>query len=429
MRGMNLNEPTGASAIKSTPFRFYISGLVLGTLAIQIQTVAIAWQVFQLTKADHKVAALALGGIGLAEVIPFVGTVLFAGHFADNHNRHRIACSALGSMLLISLVLFFIPNFETPTVKLLLLYSVVVLGGFARSFLTTSRQAMLAEILPREQMSNAIRWRNTLFELASVLGPGIGGVMLWQGGASLAYTVMSVLLLSALISTSCVRTSQKLQSKVREPIIQSLRVGINFMLGQRIMLGAFTLDLFAVLLGGAVALLPLFAEMLQVGELGFGVLRAATSSGAVITSICLIFLSSFKNAGRALYLSFAIFGFCIIGFGFAIPIAEFLGFGLIGAFILSCLFLFISGAADAVNVIIRQTILQTSVPPEMMGRVSAVTAVFIGCSNELGMAESGLMARIFGTVNSVIIGGLAVFGVMGITAWQFPEISKLKKIG
>ena len=278
-------------------------------------------------------------------------------------------------------------------------------------------------------MSNAIRWRNTLFELASVLGPGIGGVMLWYGGTNLAYTVMCVLLLLALISTSCVRTSQKLQSKVREPIFQSLRAGINFMLGQRVMLGAFTLDLFAILLGGAVALLPLFAEMLQVGELGFGVLRAATSSGAVITSVCLIFLPSFKNAGRALYLSFAIFGFCIIGFGFAIPIAEFLGFGLIGAFILSCLFLFISGAADAVNVIIRQTILQTSVPPEMMGRVSAVTAMFIGCSNELGMAESGLMARIFGTVNSVIIGGLAVFGVMGITAWQFPEISKLKKIG
>jgi len=128
---MDLNEPSSTSAIKSTPFRFYISGLVLGTLAIQIQGVAIAWQVFQLTKADHKLAALALGGIGLAEVIPFVSTVLFAGHFADNHNRHRIACSALGSMLLFSLVLFFTSNFETPAVKLFILYSIVVLGGVA----------------------------------------------------------------------------------------------------------------------------------------------------------------------------------------------------------------------------------------------------------------------------------------------------------
>lgn len=425
---MDLHEPAGTSAIKSNPFRFYISGLVLGTLAIQIQGVAIAWQVFQLTKSDHKSAALALGGIGLAEVIPFVSTVLFAGHFADNHNRHRISCSAIGAMFLFSLVLFFTPKFDSPSVQLTLLYSIVFLGGLARSFLTTSRQAMLAEILPRSHLSSAIRWRNTLFELASVLGPFLGGIMLWQGGPTLAYSVMAVLFFSALASTLCVRTTQKLQSKTREPILQSLTSGIKFMIGQRVMLGAFTLDLFAILLGGAVALLPLFAEMLGVGEWGFGFLRAATSTGAVGMSLCLIFLPAFKNAGRALYLSFAIFGICIIGFGFAIPIAQFFGFGLFAAFVLSCIFLFISGAADAVNVIIRQTILQTSVPPEMMGRVSAVTSIFIGCSNELGVAESGLMARIFGTVNSVILGGFAVFGVMGITAWQFPEIAKLKKL-
>ena len=425
---MDLHEPANTSAIKSTPFRFYISGLVLGTLAIQIQGVAIAWQVFQLTKEDHKLAALALGGIGLAEVIPFVSMVLFAGHFADNHNRHRIACTAIAAMFLLGLVLFFTPNFESSSIQLLLLYSIVFLGGLARSFLTTSRQAMLAEILPRTHLSSAIRWRNTLFELGSVLGPLIGGIMLWRGGLSVAYAVMSVLFFSALVSTLCVQTTEKLQSKTREPILKSLSTGINFMIGQRVMLGAFTLDLFAILLGGAVALLPLFAEMLGVGEWGFGFLRAATSTGAVGMSVTLLFLPAFKNAGRTLYTSFAIFGVCIIGFGFAIPIAQFLGFGLFGAFIMSCIFLFISGAADAVNVIIRQTILQTSVPPEMMGRVSAVTSIFIGCSNELGVAESGLMARIFGTVNSVIIGGFAVFGVMGITAWQFPELSKLKKL-
>jgi MFS family permease len=428
---MDLHEHASTSAMKSTPFRFYIAGLVLGTLAIQIQGVAIAWQVFKLTKADHKLAALALGGIGLAEVIPFVCTVLFAGHFADNHNRHRISCSAIGAMFLFGLVLFFIPKFDGPFVQLFLLYSIVFLGGLARSFLTTSRQALLAEILPRSQLSSAIRWRNTLFELASVLGPFLGGIMLWQGGPTptLAYSFMAVLFFSALVSTICVQTTQKLQSKIREPIFKSLTTGINFMIKQRVMLGAFTLDLFAILLGGAVALLPFFAEMLGVGEWGFGVLRAATSSGAVGMSVCLLFLPAFKNAGRALYTSFAIFGICIIGFGFAIPIAQFLGFGLIGAFVLSFIFLFISGAADAVNVIIRQTILQTSVPPEMMGRVSAVTSMFIGCSNELGVAESGLMARIFGTVNSVILGGFAVFGVMGISAWQFPEIGKLKKLG
>jgi MFS family permease len=146
----------------------------LGTLAIQIQAVAIAWQVFQLTNINEKQAALALGGIGLAEVIPFVSTVLFAGHFADNHNRHRIACSALASMLFVGLFLLLVPNFGSTSIKLLSLYSVVVLGGLARSFLTTSRQAMLAEILPKEKLSSAIRWRNTLFELASVLEPASG---------------------------------------------------------------------------------------------------------------------------------------------------------------------------------------------------------------------------------------------------------------
>ena len=206
-------------------------------------------------------------------------------------------------------------------------------------------------------------------------------------------------------------------------------VGIRFMLNQRVMLGAFTMDLFAVLLGGAVALLPIFAQMLGVGEFGFGLLRAATSMGAVLMSIYLIVRPPLERAGPALYASFAVFGLCIIGFGLSLHLATLLGLGLQAAFVFSFLFLLISGAADAVNVIIRQTILQTTVPPEMMGRVSAVTSVFVGCSNELGMAESGLAARLLGTVNSVVFGGLATFGVMGLTHWRFPEIWRLRKVG
>ena len=169
--------------------------------------------------------------------------------------------------------------------------------------------------------------------------------------------------------------------------------------------------------------------MLGVNELGFGLLRAATSMGAVVMSIYLIIRPPLERAGPALYASFAVFGLCIIGFGLSIQLAGALGLGLQAAFVLSFLFLLISGAADAVNVIIRQTILQTTVPPEMMGRVSAVTAVFIGCSNELGMAESGLAARLLGTVNSVVFGGLATFGVMGLTHWRFPELWHLRKVG
>jgi MFS family permease len=419
-----------ASAVQHGSFRLYLGAIVLGTLGIQIQGVAIAWQVFRLTRADTENAALALGAIGLAEVIPFVAAVLFAGHVADTHDRRRITRLALLAMTLLGLILFAQSLLRLEAwLQLTLLYAMVTLGGLARSFLTTARQAMIAELLPRELIAGGVRWRNTLFELACVLGPGIAGILLWLGGEPVTYGCMLGCFVGSLVATTLLRPGQKLQSRQPEPIFQSLAVGIRFMLSQRVMLGAFTMDLFAVLLGGAVALLPIFAQMLGVGEFGFGLLRAATSMGAVLMSIYLIVRPPLERAGPALYASFAIFGLCIIGFGLSLHLATLLGLGLQAAFVFSFLFLLISGAADAVNVIIRQTILQTTVPPEMMGRVSAVTSVFVGCSNELGMAESGLAARLLGTVNSVVFGGLATFGVMGLTHWRFPEIWRLRKVG
>jgi MFS family permease len=413
-----------------------LASIVLGTLAIQIQNVAVAWQVFRLTKDDGDNAALALGAIGLAEVIPFVSAVLFAGHVADTNNRRRIALGALSAMLVLGLFLF-LPEFLTARwAKLTVIYGVIVLGGLARSFLTTARQALIAEILPRDLIAGGVRWRNTLFELACVIGPGLAGLMVWLGehnglehAENVAYAAMTLCFLTSLALTFALRTTQSLQTRQPEPIFVSLRQGIDFMLSQRVMLGAFTMDLFAVLLGGAVALLPIFADMLQVGAFGFGLLRAASSIGAVVMSLFLIIRPPLANAGPSLYGSFAVFGLSTIGFALSITLADALGLGLTAAFVFSASFLFVAGAADAVNVIIRQTILQTSVPPEMMGRVSAVTAVFIGCSNELGMAESGLAARLMGTVNSVIFGGLATFGVMGLTHWRFPELWRLKKVG
>ena len=419
-----------ASAVQHGSFRLYLGAIVLGTLGIQIQGVAVAWQVFRLTRADTENAALALGAIGLAEVIPFVAAVLFAGHVADTHDRRRIARLALLAMTLLGLILFAQSLLRLEAwLQLTLLYAMVTLGGLARSFLTTARQAMIAELLPRELIAGGVRWRNTLFELACVLGPGIAGILLWLGGEPVTYGCMLGCFVGSLVATTLLRPGQKLQSRQPEPIFQSLAVGIRFMLSQRVMLGAFTMDLFAVLLGGAVALLPIFAQMLGVGEFGFGLLRAATSMGAVLMSIYLIVRPPLERAGPALYASFAVFGLCIIGFGLSLHLATLLGLGLQAAFVFSFLFLLISGAADAVNIIIRQTILQTTVPPEMMGRVSAVTSVFVGCSNELGMAESGLAARLLGTVNSVVFGGLATFGVMGLTHWRFPEIWRLRKVG
>ena len=425
-----------ASAVGSRSFRLYLAAIVLGTLAIQIQNVAVAWQVFRLTKDEGANAALALGAIGLAEVVPFVAAVLFAGHVADTNNRRRIAIGALIAMTTLGLLLFLPEFIASRWAQLAVIYGVIILGGLARSFLTTARQALIAEILPRELIPGGVRWRNTLFELACVIGPGLAGLMVWLGeknglshAENVAYVAMSLCFAASLALTTALRPTQTLQSRRPEPIFVSLRQGIDFMLGQRIMLGAFTMDLFAVLLGGAVALLPIFADMLQVGAFGFGMLRAASSVGAVLMSLYLIVRPPLRNAGPALYGSFGVFGLSTIGFALSIAISSALGLGLQAAFVLSFVFLLAAGAADAVNVIIRQTILQTSVPPEMMGRVSAVTAVFIGCSNELGMAESGLAARLLGTVNSVVFGGMATFGVMVLTHWKFPEIWKLKKIG
>jgi MFS family permease len=425
-----------ASAVASRSFRFYLASIVLGTLAIQIQNVAVAWQVYRLTKDEGTNAALALGAIGLAEVIPFVSAVLFAGHVADTNNRRRIAIGALTAMMSLGLLLFLPEFLSARWAQLTVIYGVIVLGGLARSFLTTARQALIAEILPRELIPGGVRWRNTLFELACVIGPGLAGLMVWLGeqnglshAENVAYAATALCFAGSLGLTFALRTTQTLQTRRPEPIFVSLRQGIDFMLSQRVMLGAFTMDLFAVLLGGAVALLPIFADMLQVGAFGFGMLRAASSVGAVLMSLLLIVRPPLAHAGRSLYASFAVFGLSTIGFALSIALASALGLGLQAAFVFSFLFLFIAGAADAVNVIIRQTILQTSVPPEMMGRVSAVTAVFIGCSNELGMAESGLAARLLGTVNSVVFGGVATFGVMALTHWKFPEIWKLKKVG
>jgi MFS family permease len=432
---MSLAPPAPASAIASRSFRYYLAAIVLGTLAIQIQTVAIAWQVYRLTKDEGVNAALALGAIGLAEVIPFVSAVLFAGHVADTNNRRRIAIGALIAMMTLGLFLFLPEFLGARWAQLTVIYGVIILGGLARSFLTTARQALIAEILPREHIPSGVRWRNTLFELACVIGPGLAGLMVWLGeknglahGENVAYAAMSFCFAASLALTIALRPTQTLQTRTPEPIFVSLRQGIDFMLTQRIMLGAFTMDLFAVLLGGAVALLPIFADMLEVGAFGFGMLRASGSVGAVLMSLYLIVRPPLNHAGQSLYGSFAVFGFSTIGFALSISLASALDLSLHAAFIFSLIFLFLAGAADAVNVIIRQTILQTSVPPQMMGRVSAVTAVFIGCSNELGMAESGLAARLMGTVNSVIFGGLATFGVMGLTHWKFPELWRLKKI-
>lgn len=400
------------SAASITGFRWYLASVLFGTLAVQIQAVAVSWQVYELTKDP-----LALGAIGLAEVIPFIGSVLFAGHVADTRDRRTVTIVSLSAMLLLGSLLLlpgWVDGFPFP---LVLLYSVVTLGGVARSFLTTARQALIGEVVPHALLGDGVRWRNAVFEGSCVAGPALAGVLWAAGGQTLAYSVMTAFFTLSLAGCIAIKVPRSLRNKQPEPVLRSLRAGIDFMLGRRLLLGAFTLDLFAVLFGGAVALLPVFAaEILHVGPVGLGLLRAAPSLGAVLMSLVMLALPPMRKAGPLLYASFAVFGLATVGFG------------LSNSFVLSCLFLLVVGGADAVNVIIRQTILQTGTPPALMGRVSAVTAVFIGCSNELGAFESGVAARLLGTVGAVVFGGVATFGVMAGVAWRFPEIWRLDRI-
>lgn len=400
------------SAASLPAFRRYLASVLFGTLAIQVQAVAVAWQVYELTKDP-----LALGAIGLAEVIPFVCSVLFAGHVADTRDRRLVAAISLTAMLLLGGLLLLPGLAKDFPFPLLLLYAVVTFGGVARSFLTTARQALIGEVVPHSLLGDGVRWRNAVFEGSCVVGPALAGLLWAAGGPTLTYSVMTGFFALSLAGCLAIDVPKSLRTREPEPVLRSLRAGIDFMLGRRLLLGAFTLDLFAVLFGGAVALLPVFAaEILHVGPVGLGLLRAAPSLGAVLMSVIMLALPPVRRAGPLLYASFAVFGLATIAFG------------LSTSFMLSCLFLLIIGGADAVNVIIRQTILQTGTPPALMGRVSAVTAVFIGCSNELGAFESGAAARLLGTVGAVVFGGVATFGVMAGVAWRFPEIWRLDRI-
>jgi MFS family permease len=296
------------------------------------------------------------------------------------------------------------------------MYAVIFLSGIARSFLQPARQALGAELVPRELYPNAVTWRSSTWQLAEVVGPAIGGLVYGFANATAAYAVDATLMGVALLSLGRIR--HRSEPVVTEAsFLASLVTGVRFVRGQPLILGALTLDLFSVLFGGAVALLPVFAaEILHVGPEGLGVLRAAPAVGAVVMSLGLAHRPPLRQAGRTLLVSVALFGLCMIGFG------------LSRNFFLSCALLALSGMVDTVSVVIRSTLLQVMTPNHLLGRVAAVNAIFIGSSNELGAFESGTAARLLGTVPSVVLGGLATLLVVGVTALKVPTLRRLTEI-
>lgn len=385
------------------------------TIAAQIQVIVVSWQIYDITRDP-----LSLGLIGLSEALPFIAAALFAGHIADIGNRQRISVASLFVLVLCGLVLLGLSAMPAAAVgrRVWLFYAVIAVSGLARSFLQPARNALGAEIVGRDLYHNAISWRSSTWQAAAVIGPAAGGLLYGFGGARVAYVVQAVLMGIAFITFARIEYSHTPRDSMDlMPVTQSLTLGLRFVFSQPLLLGALTLDMFSVLLGGAEALLPVFADqILHVGPQGLGILRAAPAVGAVAMALALAHRPPFKRAGPTLLYAVAGFALCIVGFGFS------------RSFGLSIALLVLSGMFDNISVLIRSTMVQTLTPPDLLGRVSSVNSIFIGSSNEIGAFESGVAARLLGTVPAVVLGGLASLGVVGIVAATIPKLRAMRSI-
>ncbi len=383
------------------------------TLSSQIQGVVVAWQIYDITRDP-----LSLGLIGLAEALPYIGIALFAGHIADRFSRHRISIASLGVLLVCSLSLLafnLIPGF-LPRFGAMPFYAIIFISGVARSFLQPARNALGAEIVERRLYASAVAWRSSTWQTGAVVGPAIGGLIYGFSSPRVAYITDALMMAVALVMFWRIDYAHR-PIRETQSIRESLGSGLKFVFRESVLLSALTLDLFSVLLGGAEALLPVFADqILHAGPQGLGLLRAAPAAGAVVASVYLAHRPPFKRAGRTLLIAVATFALCIVGFGFS------------RSFVLSLALLAVSGVADNVSVLIRSTLLQVLTPREMFGRVSAVNSIFVGSSNELGAFESGVAARLLGTVPSVVLGGVASLGVVVTIGWWVPRLRRLGRI-
>lgn len=399
------------AALRNKEFKFYLANRFFLTLGIQMQTVIVGWQVYELTDD-----VFALGMIGLTEAIPFILTSLFSGHIADTFNRKSILLFFSFLFILVTgLLLYF--SLESVTIiktyGTIPIFLIIAFIGIIRGFLSAAFPSFLAQIVPRALYGNVATWNSTVWHIASILGPALAGMLI-----SLSYTTAYIFDISfiALSFLSLLFIASKaLPLKVkRESFFESISAGIRFVFKNQVVLGALSLDLFAVLLGGAVAMLPVFAkEVLHAGSVELGFLRAAPALGAVIMALIIVYKPPTLHAGRNLFLSVGLFGLATIFFGLSTN------------FYWALFFLFLIGAFDNVSVVIRHTILQLSTPDNMRGRVSAVNGIFIGSSNEIGAFESGVTAKAFGLKPSIVLGGILTILVVFCAARMAPKLRKL----
>lgn len=396
------------SVFQFPEFRSYITARVLGIVAINIQIVAVGWQIYEITKDP-----LSLGLIGLAEAIPALSMALYAGHVADTMDRRKIVLRSYLLFLFCALALAFV-SFDSIKPSTLPIYGVVFIIGLARSFMAPANFSLLTQIIPKKYYPTSAAWNSSIFQIGAMGGAAIGGLVYGFFGPTVTYVLVAFLMIAAVSFVFKIAPKGVPAKEKKETLKESLMAGIKFVFKDQVLFGALSLDLVAVLFGGAVALLPVFAEeILKVGPEGLGFLRAAPAVGALVTSLYLAYRPPLKRTGGKLLIS-------VLGFGVSIIL-----FALSNNFYLSLFFLALSGGFDNVSVVIRSTIVQLLTPDNMRGRVASVNMMFIGSSNELGAFESGVAAKFLGLIPSVILGGCVSILTVGVAGYAAPKLRKL----
>lgn len=379
-------------------------------LAYQIIAVVVGWHIYEITRDP-----LSLGLIGLAEVIPYFASALFAGHAVDHLYTRRLFGTLAATLLMLNAFTLTALAMGWLDGKVIFwIYGSIAFTGVARAFIAPSYNTLFAIILPRKKYIRAAGVGTAMFQIGLVLGPAIGGMLVGFGSKSLAYAVATILCLGAAIAMLSLKVDEP-EKSAGLPVLSSIAQGLRFVFSNQVILGAMSLDMFAVLFGGAVAMLPAFIhDIYHMGPEGLGILRAAPALGAIVTGLWLSRHPINLHAGRWLLATVAGFGVSIIGFG------------LTTSFWTAAFMLLLSGLFDGVSVVMRQTIMQLATPDAMRGRVSAINGIFIGSSNELGALESGITARLMGLVPSVIFGGFMTLSVVAVTARFAPKLRKLQ---
>lgn len=399
-----------AAAFTHRQFNLFLAARLLAALASQMQSVAIGWQVYAITGR-----AMDLAWVGLAQFFPALLLSLVTGHVADRVERRRILMACYAAMGGLSLTLLLLSR--SGGAHLAGIYAVLVGVGVARAFLGPANQSIVPSLVPVEHFANAVTWGSFFWQAAMVVGPTLGGILYaTAGGPALVYGSAAGCSLGAFLLLGGMAPIAA-RSRAEPPTRKSLLAGVRYVWSNEIVLGAISLDLFAVLLGGATALLPIYArDILHLGPWALGTLRSAPAVGAAATGIALALWPIERRAGAKMLACVAIFG------------AATILFGVSRSFPLSLVALALVGASDMVSVVVRSSLVQLATPDAMRGRVSAVNMVFIGASNELGEFESGLTAQWVGAVPSVVLGGVGTLLVVALWAWRFPRLGRVDRL-